>query len=31
MSKEIIVNCDTRETRVALLDGGKLVDIARGT
>lgn len=27
MSKEIIVNCDTRETRVALLDGGKLVEL----
>jgi ribonuclease G len=27
MAKEIIVNCDTRETRVALLDNGKLVEL----
>lgn len=27
MSKEIIVNCDTRETRVALLESGKLVEL----
>ncbi len=27
MSKEIIVNCDTRETRVALLENGKLVEL----
>ncbi len=27
MSKEIIVNVDTRETRVALIEGGKLVEM----
>lgn len=27
MAKEIVVNCDTRETRVALLDNGKLVEL----
>lgn len=27
MSKEIIVNADTRETRVALIEGGKLVEM----
>src|SRR3989304_4135176 len=27
MSKEIIVNCDTRETRVALLESGHLVEL----
>ncbi len=27
MSKEIIVNVDTRETRVALIEAGKLVEL----
>jgi ribonuclease G len=27
MSKEIIVNCDNRETRVAVLENGKLVEV----